>query len=260
MANLAYNILRPAMLGARYIPGLHGLMRRALPPLLATINGRRYRLHAMGNLTEWLMFQNRDMAEPQSIAELVTRLRQKAAVFLDVGANCGSYTISIAGEVLPGSRIIAIEPNPEMVRRIEDNIALNDFEDLVEVLQIALGEGGGTAELFLDDQNFGESSLIGGPNRAGKSVTVQVRALSDIVGEISEGAIFAIKIDVEGFEDRVLVPFLKATERRPDLLMLETEHSDDWDEDLVQLLQELHYTSVFDGEGNTLFQLTDQVH
>ena len=68
--------------------------------------------------------------------------------------------------------------------------------------------------------------------------------------------IFIIKIDVEGFEDQVLVPFLDGipAEKIPDAIMLETRSEDSWDTDLRDVLRQQGFVPFFEGEEqNTLF-------
>jgi len=63
-------------------------------------------------------------------------------LFVDAGANVGSYTV-IAAKVC-GARVLAFEPIASTMNALNDNIRLNDISDLVETRQLALGEKVGT--------------------------------------------------------------------------------------------------------------------
>ena len=58
-------------------------------------------------------------------------------LFLDVGANIGSYTILAAG--VCNARTIAFEPDPDTARVLRRNIAINHLSALVDVRESALG-------------------------------------------------------------------------------------------------------------------------
>ena len=86
-----------------------------------------------------------------------TRLREND-VFVDVGANCGAYSLFAARNVGPNGRVIAIEPMPEMLKRLRYNIAVNGFRN-IEVVPTAVGPEAGTATLFVDEARRGLSSM-----------------------------------------------------------------------------------------------------
>ena len=63
-------------------------------------------------------------------------------LFVDVGANIGSYTI-LASAVC-GARSIAIEPDPGTVQSLNRNIEANSIGDRVTVIEAAVGAAAGT--------------------------------------------------------------------------------------------------------------------
>ena len=121
--------------------------------------------------------------------------------------------------------------------------------------EVALGATNDDVELNLVDRNLGRSSLRS--VESVRSVPVTVRPLDEYLSQPwNEYEAFVIKIDVEGFEDEVLVPFLNAIPRRstPSAILLETQNADFWCTDLRIVLKQRGYEPYFDGEdGNTLF-------
>lgn len=114
--------------------------------------------------------------------------------FADIGANAGSYTVLAAK--IRGAEVEAFEPAAETVPLLEANIEANRIAHLVTVHRVALGAEPGTAGFTsgLDAVNrFAE-----GP--AQDAQTVVVRTADQVLGG---RGITALKVDVEGAEDRV---------------------------------------------------------
>jgi FkbM family methyltransferase len=73
-----------------------------------------------------------------SLIEWSQQLIPKDKVFVDVGANIGTYTLNYAANPKV-SRIHSFEANPEMLRCLTAGLILNGLEDRVETHQVALG-------------------------------------------------------------------------------------------------------------------------
>jgi FkbM family methyltransferase len=147
-------------------------------------------------------------------------LLTKGALVFDIGANVGTMTTIFASL---GAKVVAVEPNPDCARHIE----LATSRDAVEVLQAAVGERNGLAELEVSDRKDKMSSLSrewreavteGNRDYAGmwnRKLTVPMITLDSLVQRYELP--FYIKIDVEGYEEQVL----KALSRCPPLLSFE---------------------------------------
>jgi FkbM family methyltransferase len=124
-------------------------------------------------------------------------------VFVDVGANIGMTTLCAAALVGPDGRVIAFEPNPRVFDRLRGHVELNGLERLVELRHCGLSEQPGQFELHVPI-HAGEASFAV-PQGAGPVVvhSVPVSVGDDELGRIDMLPMF-IKIDVEGFEYRVL--------------------------------------------------------
>jgi len=124
----------------------------------------------------------------------------------DVGSHHGFYTLVMARRAL---RVIAIEPNPYNVVRLEKNIALNHSEN-VSVRQTAVGASKGRISLLCESDWGGVQS---GDTKTLPTIDVDVVRLDDLAEEY--GFPQFLKIDVEGFEAGVLRGALRILERRP---------------------------------------------
>jgi FkbM family methyltransferase len=133
-------------------------------------------------------------------------------VFLDIGANIGSFSVLEAR--VCGARCHAFEPAPETAHWLEANVAANRIEDRVTVHRVALGNADGVVAFTkgLDSVNrFATADEV--------QQEVPIRRLDDVIAGVNPTL---IKIDVEGYEDEV---FAGAEQMlaNPSLLAVTTE-------------------------------------
>jgi len=118
-------------------------------------------------------------------------------LFLDVGANIGSYTVLASGAV--GAETISFEPVSSSFQHLMDNIYLNRLVDRVRPLNVAVGSEAGELEMVVDQDTV--NRIIRDEVYAGERMKVPVVTLDEVLaGEVPR----LIKIDVEGFETQVL--------------------------------------------------------
>lgn len=117
--------------------------------------------------------------------------------FIDIGANVGLVTLTGASQVGPKGRVLAFEPNPRAAQRLEANIQLNNLTN-IDVLKVALGAEDNVAMLDASLQH-GTGSL-----RTDRGVPVPLRRGDAFVSGIPDDAWVFVKVDVEGYEQRVL--------------------------------------------------------
>ena len=233
--------------------GRQSLVAR-LSPQEVEFAGVRMFVDPRDNYTErriWLDGQPPEMASLMALVELV---EGKRALVLDIGANCGAFAVPLGLAVGAESRVIAFEPNPVMIARLQHNIGLNDLDGVVTVQGCALGDATAEATLNLKHGNYGQASLmpIRARQRAG-GTQVPVRPLLDFVDTAAEYEIVVLKIDVEGAEEAALAPMLMAKGWLPDAMLMETRHADEWDTDLIGQIKAAGFDAVLEVEGNTLF-------
>lgn len=131
-------------------------------------------------------------------------------LFVDVGANVGTYTL-LACDL--GASVIAAEPNAENIRRLEENLKLNGYS--AEIWPVALTDRSGPV-LFTSDLDT-ENHFTRTPTSSG--VTVAGETFDSL---IAGRHVHGIKVDVEGAERFVLEGAQAALAAgRIDLLQLE---------------------------------------
>jgi FkbM family methyltransferase len=137
----------------------------------------------------------------------VLHVLRPGELFVDIGANIGSYTLLAAGEAK--ARVVAVEPAPATFGDLLANISLNELQDLVQPYNIALGQKPGRVSFTagLDTTNH----VVAGNEAPVSSASVEVRTMDDLLAEAPSrfqvpglaGPVL-LKVDVEGFETEVI--------------------------------------------------------
>lgn len=120
---------------------------------------------------------------------------RRGDLFLDVGANVGTYTVLASG--VCGASTFAFEPDPNTASRLRRNIELNSLGDRVEVYECALGAERGNAPFTVGLDTVNRIASSGGSGTR----SVRMETLDDIVRDAPPAM---MKIDVEGWELEVL--------------------------------------------------------
>ncbi len=208
------------------------LIRSSVGTRQVTYRGLQWTCHPKDNSVERSLWLKQATEEEAEVDWLIGRL-QPGQVLCDIGANCGVYALTT--RAASKARVVAIEPNPTMRQRLAANMALNGL-DGISVVAAAVGDQPGRLKLAMGSRwDFGQASLIARPNSAG--FEVEVRPLADILRDQGLTRVDAIKIDVEGFEDKALAGYLRdvADADLPSSLLIEHLHSKIWATDLKAL-------------------------
>ncbi len=142
--------------------------------------------------------------EPETAAIFDTELKT-GDVFVDIGANEGVFSAHAGRIVGSSGKVVAVEPQQRLREVIEKNLKLNEVLQAV-VISRAVGEASGVVKDFklYPEMNSGASSFIRGPRSGAKHVPVQFIAPEDILTEANVHHADLVKVDVEGYEARVI--------------------------------------------------------
>lgn len=124
-------------------------------------------------------------------------------IFIDVGANIGSYTL-IASEQKKW-KVISIEPHPQTFKELVENISLNSRSNIIP-LNIALTNKNSKAILSINDIDSTKNRIVKNGDKINNTVNVSCRKLDSICSELKIEPLL-VKIDVEGNEKEVLDGF-----------------------------------------------------
>lgn len=227
-------------------------------PYDTEIEGLRFRIYPGQNYDDQKILAKGRLPE-QAEHRLLRPYLGRGTVFVDIGANVGSYTLHAAGL---GAEVLAIEANPDTARKLAFNIAANG-PGAIRLVNVAIGAAEATMALWLQPGNCGLATLVedlaeGGRAGAWTKQDVPVRPLVDVLADFGLSRIDVIKIDVEGFEDQVLLPYLRATDRAlwPRVILMETDFRRHWAEDCLPVLAALGYRVAGETDDNMVFELT----
>ena len=205
----------------------------------------RMRLHLNSHISGHIYAGYFERGERQ----FVNAFLRSGDVFVDVGANAGLYTLIAAHGVGQGGRVYAFEPCFATHQRLVANVHLNGFAN-VECYQLALSDREGVAEMYVSTDGFDAQNSFSQPDAPGtfQRETVDCTTWDALAEEHNlVGRVAMIKIDVEGWEYRVLRGGQKALSRA-DAPVLQMElheqalqSSGSSCQELYQLLEEIGY-------------------
>lgn len=141
------------------------------------------------------------------------RMIRPGMTILEVGGHHGHDTIPLATWTGPAGHVITVEPLPENVSVIHENLRLNALGN-VTVIAAALGATSGSAKL----KQTSNGSIATGESGVG----IDVLSVDDLCARVGRWPDL-IKMDVEGYEIDVLLGATQALARRP-ALHIELHH------------------------------------
>lgn len=177
-----------------------------------------------------LDFQFANYAYEWGVKKFVYKHLHDYNIFIDIGANIGTYSVLFAKKGLTG---FAFEPVISNFDAFITNLKLNNIEEKVVAYPLALGEKKRKAQFTFDPVNTGASHLVENSEFLEKIlnpelVDIEIVTFDDIVHELNikpDDRVF-IKIDVEGMEPDVIVGASNFIKNHPNLLfVIESVHS-----------------------------------
>ena len=136
----------------------------------------------------------------RSTVEVLLKLSKPGDVLLDIGANIG-YVSACFLQKVPHSKVIAVEPQPQIVDLLRSN--LKPFGDeRYKVFPVALSDLDSSGWMEICDLNRGASKVV--DERNSRTVEIQLWSAKRLFASLQGEKIDLVKIDVEGQEEVVL--------------------------------------------------------
>lgn len=118
---------------------------------------------------------------------------------LDVGAHLG-LTVLLFRRLFPDATIIAVEPNPHNLRKLERNVG---HLDNVTLVPVAVGGADGSGRFDAEASSW--SSRLLGDGEGDAAVQVPIRSLDSLISDFDiQPASCLLKLDAEGAEWEML--------------------------------------------------------
>jgi FkbM family methyltransferase len=212
-----------------WLSRLVDLMRAG--PVDVQYQGASFRFHHQASATERGALFNPDYNLDE--LDFLRQHTPAGGVFVDVGANVGTFALVMARHVGAQGKVVAIEPHPTTFARLSFNHAASGATQ-VRLVQAAAGESDGELLIETDGGNLGASHVVTGLASA-EAIKVPSLRLTRILDEAGVTNVDALKIDIEGFEDRVLIGFFKDAPPSlwPRAVVIEHLSQKDWREDCI---------------------------
>jgi FkbM family methyltransferase len=219
--------------------------------------GIRFRAYPTENRCDRVITGQRQLPERSERALLAPFVR-KGSVFVDIGANVGTYTLWASRLVGPAGRVVALEPHPRTYAKLRYNILANEAVNVV-VLNVAAGDEEGAAVLRFDGGgNIGGASLLASEKGTPEvAVPIAMRPLKTLIENAGLVKPDVIKVDIEGFEDRALLPYYEMAPQPalwPVTVMIETALKERWKTDCVSFLKDRGYKEKAATKENIILQ------
>ncbi len=172
-------------------------------------------------------------------------------IFVDIGANIGLYSILMAKPHGPAGHVLAIEPNPKILPRLHENIALAKAQTIT-VIETAVGAQDGEIAFHSMAKSLGGSRII-----EGGELCVRVKPLATILAGLAIEKIDTLKIDIEGYEDKALLPFFSGAPKSlwPRTIVIEQTRGKRWGTSVLDYLTAIGYERVGATRSNALLRL-----
>jgi len=242
-----------------------GLKRGAFRPMMSRLvnlmragpvdmryQGAAFRLHHQASATERGALFNPDYNRDE--LDFLRANLPAGGTFVDLGANVGTYALVLARHVGTKGKVIAVEPHPVIHARLAFNRDASSV-DQVRLVAAAVGAADGELLIETDGDNLGASHVVLGAPSA-NAIKVPSLRLARILGDAGVASVDALKIDIEGFEDRALVPFFEEAPQSlwPRAVVIEHLSRDEWQQDTIADMIARGYAEAARTRSNTLLK------
>jgi FkbM family methyltransferase len=133
---------------------------------------------------------------------------------VDVGANCGWFTLVMAARLGRSGRLDAIEPDPDHTKLMNMSLAANGFADWVHVHGAAAVESDRPVDLYRNPVNRGNHCIHA---NAAEGTREKIGVPGIALDSILTHPVQVMKLDAEGSEPLVLAGMRQTLTRSPEM-------------------------------------------
>lgn len=190
-------------------------------------------------ITPYILYEQHDWFEDE--IGFLRKLIRRGNEAIDVGANYGVYTLSMAKAVGPEGKVWAFEPASSTAAFLAQGVAANGFEHVV-LESCALSSQRGSAQLSLNDSSELNSLMRSGQAETASEI-VRMETLDNCMRQYAWKNIGFLKIDAEGEEINIVKGGREFLSAMSPLILYEVKAAEDLHFDLVSAFAEQGYDS-----------------
>lgn len=205
-------------------------------------NGINFKV-SPSDLMQWSIFSESNDMHLEAALNCIKG--ETKSIILDVGANCGQFSLRMAQKIKEmgwEKNIVAFEPNPNIFNRFNTNLNLNpELKKYITIINKAVGEK--ASKLFLDQplRNSGAASFIRNyDHEASEKYEVDVITLDSLYA-MEPSLIEFIKLDVEDYEFFVLSGALQIIQKHKPSIYIEVQKSQIMHEKIFEIFNANNY-------------------
>jgi FkbM family methyltransferase len=176
------------------------IMGRRGKPLDVAFRDCHFRLLGHNNLIEYGILLNPDYNSAD--IEFLIEDAKSGDNFVDLGSNIGLYTLPLAKTAGDKGLVVSVDANPLMAQTLQWNAQASNLAN-IKMFGCAVSDKEGRGDLMVRKDDVAIVNVV-----EKEEGTVALRTLISIVAEAKLSTIHGLKIDIEGHEDKALVPFL----------------------------------------------------
>lgn len=174
---------------------------------------------------------------------------------VDIGANNGQVTVEFAHLVGDGGKVFSFEPQRIIFQQLCGNVFFNGLDN-VYAFNLALGNDVGTINVERPDY-FSQDFVNFGNVHVGVQSNYDLVAINKL-DNFALNKVSIIKIDVQGYEKKVLLGAKETIEKNRPIIYIEIEEDQleiygDTQNDIFDLLSEYNYSFTRFDEGKKYF-------
>lgn len=188
-------------------------------------------------LTPYVLLEQEDWFEDE--IEFIRHLLKPGMQVIDIGANYGVYTLTMAKIIGPTGKVWAFEPASTTAAFLNQSIKLNLMNNIL-LTQAGLSNRKGTAKLKIEP-NSELNYITNHPDSDTTCETIQLLSIDDCEMEFRWNDIDFIKLDAEGEESNIVKGAAHFLSSQSPLIMFELKHGNKVNLQLINQFAEIGY-------------------
>lgn len=158
-------------------------------------------------------------------------------IFVDLGANCGMFTIPLARMLKENGKVISIEPDKRNIDLLRKNVELNKLDNVI-IIEKGTFSKKENKILYIDNIGTGGHTLL--KKDGARQEIISVDKLDNILRELNVNHVNLIKMDVMGVEFETFEGAKETLKRDHPKIIFELLHKEDRDR-VYKFLSQYNY-------------------